>query len=55
MGKGGRSVATPAISKNGSEMSKTGEKITWDEVKKHTTPEDAWVVYHNKVYDVSNW
>jgi len=30
-------------------------KITWDEVKKHTTPEDAWVVHHNKVYDVSNW
>jgi cytochrome b involved in lipid metabolism len=31
------------------------EKITWAEVKKHITPEDAWVVYQNKVYDVSNW
>jgi cytochrome b involved in lipid metabolism len=31
------------------------EKITWAEVKKHITPDDAWVVYQNKVYDVSNW
>jgi fatty acid desaturase len=31
------------------------KKISWDEVKKHTTPEDAWVVHYNKVYDVSNW
>jgi len=30
-------------------------KYTWEEVKKHNTPEDAWVVYFNKVYDVSNW
>ena len=30
-------------------------KFTWEEVKKHNTPEDAWVVYFNKVYDVSNW
>merc|ERR1719215_531802 len=28
---------------------------TWEEVKKHITPEDAWIVYHVKVYDVSNW
>jgi len=30
-------------------------KYTWEEVKKHITPEDSWMVYHNKVYDVSNW
>lgn len=30
-------------------------KITWTEVKKHITPEDAWLVHNNKVYDVSNW
>jgi len=29
--------------------------ITWSEVKKHTTDEDAWVVHNNKVYDVSSW
>lgn len=34
---------------------KTETKYTWDEVKKHITPEDAWVVYNNKVYDVSDW
>lgn len=33
----------------------TPTKYTWDEVKKHITPEDAWIVFHNKVYDVSNW
>ena len=31
------------------------KKFTWAEVKKHNTPSDAWIVYHNKVYDVSNW
>jgi cytochrome b involved in lipid metabolism len=30
-------------------------KFTWAEVQKHNTPENAWVVYHNKVFDVSNW
>jgi len=30
-------------------------KYTWDEVKKHTTPSDAWIVHSNKVYDVSEW
>mmetsp|Transcript_5432 Transcript_5432/g.10862 ORF Transcript_5432/g.10862 Transcript_5432/m.10862 type:complete len:471 (+) Transcript_5432:36-1448(+) len=31
------------------------QKYTWEEVKKHSTAEDAWVVYQNKVYDVSDW
>lgn len=44
MGKGGE-----AIGKAGA------TKITWQQVKDHATPEDAWVVYHNKVYDVSSW
>lgn len=25
------------------------------EVSKHRTPADAWMVYKNKVYDVSGW
>jgi len=33
----------------------TPTKITWQELQKHNTPEDAWVTYKNKVYDVSNW
>ena len=31
------------------------KKFTWQQVKEHSTAEDAWVVYNNKVYDVSNW
>lgn len=46
MGKGGDAVAGAP---------KLQEKITWAEVRKHKSPEDAWVVYNNKVYDVSNW
>jgi fatty acid desaturase len=39
----------------GSSSTSKPTKYTWDEVKKHITPQDAWVVYQNKVYDVSNW
>lgn len=42
MGKGGDAAAA-------------NRKITWDQVQEHRHPEDAWVVYNNKVYDVSNW
>jgi cytochrome b involved in lipid metabolism len=31
------------------------KKFTWKEVQQHRTPDDAWVIYNNKVYDVSNW
>lgn len=56
MGKGGDSaVVSRAAGKDGSEMIKSVEKYTWEEVKKHCSPEDAWMVYMNKVYDVSNW
>lgn len=30
-------------------------KIPMDEVKKHRTPQDAWMVIKGKVYDVSSW
>ena len=33
----------------------TQRKITLEELSKHRTPEDAWVTYRGKVYDVSNW
>lgn len=48
MGKGGDSAVH---SKSNEEVL----KFTWQEVQKHRTPADAWVVYHNKVYDISNW
>lgn len=47
MGKGGDAVTKPNAT--------IQNKITWEEVKKHVTPDDAWVVHNNKVYDVSNW
>jgi len=42
MGKGGDAAAI-------------NRKISLKEVQRHRTPDDAWVIYHNKVYDVSNW
>lgn len=49
MGKGGR-----AANHNEKEV-KELPKYTWEEVKKHHTPLDAWIVHSNKVYDVSDW
>jgi cytochrome b involved in lipid metabolism len=54
MGKGGDASAT-ASSRMALKSSGKAEKYTWAEVKKHITPEDAWIVHSNKVYDVSNW
>jgi len=52
MGKGGEAIVRNSFLKK---TSKPVQKYTWNEVKKHVTPEDAWMVYNNKVYDVSNW
>jgi cytochrome b involved in lipid metabolism len=45
------------ISASSAEIKKASAntKYTWAEVKKHVTPEDAWIVYQNRVYDVSDW
>ena len=29
--------------------------VSMDEVSKHNTKEDCWLVFHNKVYNLSNW
>jgi cytochrome b involved in lipid metabolism len=60
MGKGGESAVATKTSVGGkdaavAEMVSVATKYTWEEVKKHCTPDDAWIVYMNKVYDVSNW
>jgi len=31
----------------GSKGKETVSKYSWEDVKKHITPEDAWVVYNN--------
>mmetsp|Transcript_21217 Transcript_21217/g.26770 ORF Transcript_21217/g.26770 Transcript_21217/m.26770 type:complete len:489 (+) Transcript_21217:124-1590(+) len=57
MGKGGRAaVATRNTKDNKDELNSTVlTKYTWEEVKKHHTPNDAWIVHQGKVYDVSDW
>lgn len=56
MGKGGEAIVN-ANKAGAAELksSNANVKFTWEEVKKHSSPSDAWIVYHNKVYDVSNW
>jgi fatty acid desaturase/predicted heme/steroid binding protein len=57
MGKGGRAaVIHPNHNNNKKNIDNIDlPKYTWAEVKKHHTPQDAWVVHQNKVYDVSDW
>jgi len=57
MGKGGKAIVAKSLMSGSSSELKTNtpKKFTWEEVKKHVTPEDAWVVHSNKVYDVSDW
>lgn len=56
MGKGGEALIKRKThgDQDGSTAA-TRSKFTLDEVSKHRTPEDAWVIYNNKVYDVSDW
>mmetsp|Transcript_28787 Transcript_28787/g.81206 ORF Transcript_28787/g.81206 Transcript_28787/m.81206 type:complete len:488 (+) Transcript_28787:209-1672(+) len=56
MGKGGEAKIAAAGKDAGAELTTSKlTKYTWAEVQRHRTPEDAWVVYQNKVFDVSNW
>jgi cytochrome b involved in lipid metabolism len=55
MGKGGESSMKAPSKGDAATMSKATTKYTWQEVKKHTTPDNAWIVHSNKVYDVSDW
>lgn len=34
---------------------KTISEISWEEVKKHNTFGDAWIVINESVYNVSKW
>jgi len=56
MGKGGKGSVQDTRQRKGAATKKAAVRyITVDEIKKHRTPKDAWMVYRNKVYDVSNW
>lgn len=47
MGKGGDAGTSQPLSQP--------KKFSWKEVQEHRTPDDAWIVHGNKVYDVSGW
>ncbi|KUF95560.1 hypothetical protein AM588_10006188 [Phytophthora nicotianae] len=34
---------------------KTKRKISWQEVQQHSSYDNAWIVIHHKVYDISKW
>jgi acyl-lipid Delta6-acetylenase / acyl-lipid (9-3)-desaturase len=44
MGKGGDSLQV-----------EKSRQIGLEELSEHRTPEDAWMTYKGKVYDVSGW
>lgn len=41
--------------KNTDEEDKQLKEYTWDEIRKHNTEEDLWVVLYNRVYDVTEF
>jgi len=52
MGKGGgKGGERPPM--KGDDM--VASEIAWAEITKHRSPDDAWLMVHNKVYDVSGW
>jgi len=53
MGKGGDASMSSRMALK--PVDKENKKYTWSEVKKHITPDDAWVVHTNRVYNVSDW
>eukprot|EP00339_Tiarina_fusa_P004960 CAMPEP_0117020320 /NCGR_PEP_ID=MMETSP0472-20121206/15466_1 /TAXON_ID=693140 ORGANISM="Tiarina fusus, Strain LIS" /NCGR_SAMPLE_ID=MMETSP0472 /ASSEMBLY_ACC=CAM_ASM_000603 /LENGTH=483 /DNA_ID=CAMNT_0004725503 /DNA_START=42 /DNA_END=1490 /DNA_ORIENTATION=- len=56
MGKGGEAKFALSAKKDRSEVSTDNlTKYTWQQVKEHASPADAWIVYQNRVYDVSDW
>lgn len=38
-----------------SSLSPKQSVLTWDQVRAHNSPKDAWIVIHNKVYDITNF
>jgi len=55
-GRGGQNEQLPRLSRPKSlENLKYLGKITYEEVKRHRTPGDAWLIIRDKVYDVSSW
>uniref|UniRef100_F7FYG9 Cytochrome b5 heme-binding domain-containing protein n=1 Tax=Ornithorhynchus anatinus TaxID=9258 RepID=F7FYG9_ORNAN len=49
--KGTRQAANGRQEANGKPLS----KFSWQEVQKHNTPTDRWLVINRKVYDITSW
>ena len=47
MGKGGQSVVTRNADPE--------QPLKWEEIRKHNTDKDAWLVLEGKVYDVTEF
>jgi len=44
MGKGEFNYASLAV-----------QELPWEDIKKHNTKTDAWIVIDGSIYDISNW
>jgi len=54
MGKGGEAAVKRGVASKADDAT-VKKSFTVEEVGKHRTPDDAWVIYNDKVYDVSGW
>ena len=50
-------METESVQQRGESEGASGElkKYSWEEVKQHDTSQSAWVVLHDKVYDVTKF
>ena len=48
-------ISLSTIAQAATETCPTPSYYTFSEVSKHCTPQDCWLIIHNKVYDVSSW
>ena len=44
MGKGGLNHPAPTL-----------QELSWDDIQKHSSKTDRWIVIEGYVYDVTNW
>lgn len=55
MGKGGEGPQWGSSAQPQGGSKAPYKSISMEDVAKHRTPEDAWMVHNNRVYDVSGW
>ena len=59
MGRGGKNWQTHEIvdAQQSDAVVNENEKgqFTWEEIRRHSTKKDRWLVIENRVYNVTNW